>query len=494
LPTLYTALLAHHGAMPEPKIKEGIATEKPSFARLLFSESDVTLPPQPRPASTVIVIGAGFAGLVAAYELFHAGYNVTILEAQPRIGGRVQSLSDVVPGKIVEGGGELIGDNHPAWLSYRAKFGLGFTKVHDGENSPVILRGRKLKKQETIDLVAEMEEVFAALARLSNSISDAFRPWLSPVAHTYDKMSLRAWIQTQKTKPLCKYAVELQFSMDNGVSADKQSMLGILAMIKGGGGMDYFTQTERHRCDGGNQQLAEKLGEPLTDALHLGVRAISIHASDQGMKVEAIERKGQKSTFAAKDVVLAIPPNVWPHIAFDKDVLPKPLPQMGKNVKCLMTFPTEYWKKSKFSPNLTSDSAVQLTWHATEEQIGPGHALVGFSGGDQAEECIRWRPANRTAAYIRELSRAFPGTEKELVDARFKNWPEDPFVRASYAFPAKGDITRWGPIFDKGVDSLHFAGEHTCYAYIGYMEGALQSGIRVANRLMVRDKLATPIP
>ena len=81
-----------------------------------------------------------------------------------------------------------------------------------------------------------------------------------------------------------------------------------------------------------------------------------------------------------------------------------------------------------------------------------------------------------------------------LVDARFKNWPEDPFVRASYAFPAKGDITRWGPIFDRGVGNLHFAGEHTCYAFIGYMEGALQSGIRVANRLMVRDKLANPIP
>jgi hypothetical protein len=45
-------------------------------------------------------------------------------------------LSDVVPGKIVEGGGELIGDNHHAWLSYRAKFGLGLTQVHDGENSP----------------------------------------------------------------------------------------------------------------------------------------------------------------------------------------------------------------------------------------------------------------------------------------------------------------------------------------------------------------------
>ena len=494
MPTLYTALLAHHGAMPKPKIGEGIAAEKPSFTGMLFSESVVAPPAQPRPDSTVIVIGAGFAGLVAAYELFHAGYNVTILEAQPRIGGRVQSLSDVVPGKIVEGGGELIGDNHHAWLSYRTKFGLGLTQVHDGENSPVLLRGRKLKKQEAKDLSKQMGAMFAELANLSTSISDEYRPWLSPIAPTYDKMSLRTWIQSRNATSLCKYAVDLQFSTDNGVSADKQSMLGILAMIKGGGGMDYFTATELHRCDGGNQQLAEKLAEPVAQALHTGVRATGIHASDHGMRVETIDRKEKKSTFAAKDVILAISPNVWSSIAFDNGVLPKPLPQMGKNVKCLMTFPSEFWKKSKLSPNLTSDRAVELTWHATEEQEGHGHALVGFSGAEQAEKCIRWKPAKRTACYIAELSRAYRGAGKELVDARFKNWPEDPFVRASYAFPAKGDITRWGPIFDRGVGNLHFAGEHTCYAFIGYMEGALQSGIRVANRLMVRDKLANPIP
>lgn len=494
MPTLYTALLARHGAMPEPKIKEGIATKIPSLTGMLFSESVVAPPAQPRPDSTVIVIGAGFAGLVAAYELFHAGYNVTILEAQPRIGGRVQSLSDVVPGKIVEGGGELIGDNHHAWLYYGARFGLGFSKVHDGENSPAFLRGRKLKKQEAKNLAEQMGEIFAELTKLSTSISDEFRPWLSPVAPTYDKMSLREWIQSRNASPLCKYAVDLQFSTDNGVSADKQSMLGILSMIKGGGGMDYFTETERHRCDGGNQQLAEKLVEPMAHVLHTGIRVRRIHASDQDMRVETIDRKEEKHTFAAKDVILAISPNVWSSISFDKDLLPKPLPQMGKNVKCLMTFPSEFWKKLKLSPNLTSDRAVELTWHATEEQKGHGHAIVCFSGAEQAEECIRWKAAQRTACYIGELSRAYRGTGKQLVDARFKNWPEDPFVRASYAFPAKGDITRWGPVFDKGIGKLHFAGEHTCYAFIGYMEGALQSGIRAANRLMVRDKIATAIP
>jgi hypothetical protein len=58
--------------------------------------------------------------------------------------------------------------------------------------------------------------------------------------------------------------VDLQFSTDNGVSADKQSMLGILAMIKGGGGMDYFTAPELHRCDGANRLMVrDKLANPI---------------------------------------------------------------------------------------------------------------------------------------------------------------------------------------------------------------------------------------
>lgn len=66
----------------------------------------------------VIVIGAGFAGLACAYELISAGYDGTILEARNRIGGRVLSFADMIPGRVIEGGGELVGQNHPTWQAY----------------------------------------------------------------------------------------------------------------------------------------------------------------------------------------------------------------------------------------------------------------------------------------------------------------------------------------------------------------------------------------
>src|SRR5579871_4482591 len=68
---------------------------------------------QPKPAERrVIIVGAGLAGLTCASELHHAGYSVQVFEARPRISGRVLSVSDMVPGRVVEAGGEFIGKNH----------------------------------------------------------------------------------------------------------------------------------------------------------------------------------------------------------------------------------------------------------------------------------------------------------------------------------------------------------------------------------------------
>lgn len=324
--------------------------------------------------------------------------------------------------------------------------------------------------------------MFTDMANLARIIPDPYRPWLAPNAGALDKQNLAEWVDSRKTSPLCKHAVKLQFATDNGVEANKQSLLGVLALVKGGGNkLEYFTETEVYRCDGGNQQLAEKLAAPLADCLFLGVRARRIHKSGENMIVDVIDRQNKLRSFVAKRVVLAIPPSIWPEVAFSTDdplnfdsrKLKRLKPQMGNNVKCLMSFPSEYWKRSKLSPNLTSDGSVALTWHSTEEQAGHGHVLVGFSGGDKALECVNWKPVDRTRNYIRELSRAYPETGRELTDARFKNWPHDPFVRASYAFPAPKEILRCGPVFDAGIGNLDFAGEHTCYAFVGYMEGAL---------------------
>jgi monoamine oxidase len=98
----------------------------------------------------VVVIGAGFAGLTAAYELSQAGADVTVLEARNRVGGRVVSFRDLVPGGAMEGGAELIGTNHPIWMDYKKRFGLSFFDVTEEDaESPIVLGGRRLTAKES---------------------------------------------------------------------------------------------------------------------------------------------------------------------------------------------------------------------------------------------------------------------------------------------------------------------------------------------------------
>ena len=71
-------------------------------------------------------------------------------------------------------------------------------------------------------------------------------------------ISVGDWIANAKCKPECKHALLLMFASDNGIPAEEQSLLGFLAMVKGGGLDRYWTDTELFRCKDGNQTLAER--------------------------------------------------------------------------------------------------------------------------------------------------------------------------------------------------------------------------------------------
>jgi monoamine oxidase len=75
-------------------------------ALLLSGPRAFAKPPKPL-GKSVVVIGAGFAGLAAAHELLSAGYQVTVLEARDRGSGRVVTFDNFVPGRWVEGGGNI---------------------------------------------------------------------------------------------------------------------------------------------------------------------------------------------------------------------------------------------------------------------------------------------------------------------------------------------------------------------------------------------------
>ena len=197
-------------------------------------------------------------------------------------------------------------------------------------------------------------------------------------------------------------------------------------------------------------------------------------------------------TFECDDVVLTAAPSVWDRIEVSPALDRQMMPQMGCNAKYFAQVRNRFWEgwHPKLSQYGLSDGWLQMTWDGTDNQdssTGETNTavLVGFAGGSACREASNLTPANRDRVFSEALDQLFPGFHAEFLRSAYMNWPRDPWTRAGYSFPAPGQVTVVGPwMATPQMDGhLHLAGEHTCYKFVGYMEGALQSGIRVANRI-----------
>ena len=419
----------------------------------------------------MIVVGAGLAGLACGFELKSAGYEVVILEARDRIGGRVHTLTDFAPKKTVEAGGEFIGSNHPTWLAYAERFHLPLIEIPEPRDidSPVVLDGKRMTKLGVIALFQQIEEVYARLTEMARPI-DAEKPWTS-AAHS-NLMTCR-WprgLISRISRPLARRALESEFTSYSGVPTSRESLLGMLTCIKGGGLEKYWTENEVYHCTGGNHQLAKRLLEGIgPESLHLQHQVERIAVEDS----RATVRCQGGATFEAEDLVLAIPPSTWNNIAFDPPLPAELRPQMGNNVKCLALVREAFWKKSDLPPTSMSDGPIGFTWCATAGQTGgPEEALVAFAGGEDALALSRSTTDERERLLRTEVAARYPDFEENLVRTQFVDWPGQKFTRGSYSTSAPGEVMRNGPILAAGLGRLHFAGEHTCLKFVGYMEGA----------------------
>src|SRR6188508_2989255 len=199
MPELFRRLHRRYAASDGITRRDMMQRSLAAAAGVLLSERLGALAAQGK-AGRVVVIGGGFSGLAAVYELSRAGYTVTVVESRNRVGGRVLSFSDLVPGKNVEGGGELIGSNHSTWVAYAKQFKLEFLDVSEEDaEAPIMIGGKRLS-------------------------ADA--------AEALCRRTLKAWIDGIDASPLCKTGLDAMMTADNGVISEWQSYLGNLAMVK----------------------------------------------------------------------------------------------------------------------------------------------------------------------------------------------------------------------------------------------------------------------
>jgi monoamine oxidase len=484
--------LVHPGALSRRDAMKAVGA---TLGGLFLHESTLAAPERPArdSARRVLVIGAGFAGLACADELAYAGYRVTVAEARERVGGRVETRTDLVRGKAVEAGGELVGPNQPAWVAYKERFGLQFDQLPDSPTDVIELDGKVLSAADARKLYTDFRQALRRLNKLAEPIP-AYSPWEYAGAAALDNRSLRDWINEQQDlSEACRTCMAVQFTAINGILPAWQSLLGVLAIIKGAGLDKFWDETDTLHVKGGCQQLASKLRESLEKRggvvlTRTPIRTVSIRRDG----VEVTYRSGKVETW--DDVVLTAPPSVWNKIDFTPALPPGLTTPLADNVKYLAVVNGRPWEAVKRSVNALSNGAVQLTWETTAGQGDGGeHAIVAISGGPAADEIRSWTGATVDANFRAALNRFWPGFAAASVRGKLYDWLGDPYSRGSYSFPAPGQVTVAGPLLAKGLEGrLHFAGEHCCYAFTGWMEGALASGVRLARRFCERDGLVKP--
>ncbi|HWN85888.1 MAG TPA: FAD-dependent oxidoreductase [Vicinamibacterales bacterium] len=484
MPDLFRRLHRRYGTPDGITRRDMIQRSLAAATGVLLSERFAGLGAQAKPGR-VVIIGAGFSGLTAAYELSRAGYTVTVVEARNRVGGRVLSFSDLVPGKNVEGGGELIGSNHPTWVAYAKQFKLQFLDVseEDGE-APIVLGGKRLSEKVEEELWEQLDAASNLMNADATRIVDAFEPWRTPNAEALDRRTLASWIEGLDVSALCKAGLHAQMTADNGMITEWQSYLGNLAMVKGGGLEKYWTESEVYRCKGGNQQLARRLAAAVgNERVMTRTPVTRVQVDDRLARVTLATGR----VLEADHVLLTAPPSVWNRIAFEP-LLPVTLtPQMGSSIKCLIALQDRFWRRAGLAPDSLTDGPLHMTWNGTDGQGAGAAALVAFASGPGAEQTRAWPSATRIEQRLATLEKIYPGIRPAFVRARYMDWPGDAWTKGAYSFPAPGQVTTQGPTLRQGLGRLHFAGEHSSYGFVGYMEGALESGASAARRIAQRD-------
>jgi monoamine oxidase len=467
------------------------------------ARSRTGLAPDVRPH--VCIVGAGFAGLTAGYGLSEQ-CKVTVLEARGRVGGRVWTIT--MNGQMIEAGGELIGYNHPRWLELAHTFGLGLAMFSTDDSfealqldTPYFLDGERISDNRARSIYTEMTDVFQMMSfKAKELIANPHKPWLANGAKELDATSLSHWIDNLSVKPHTKRALHDQFRNDGGIQTGKQSLLGILAAVRGGGigGRidDYFTQTETLRCANGNQALACSLSEAITKnggIIQKNAPVTEINIADSNATLTMAS--GEQMT--ADYVVLAIPPSLLPGQPGATVAISPPLGDdyrmsMGSAVKYLSPVKRRFWIDKKLAPAGTS-SRLGVTWEGTDNQITAHEPCLNlFAGGRPAERALKAFEQGGMSAvqefYDTRLDRMYPGySQNRLPTPRFIDWPNDKWTMGAYACPAPGEVTRTARLFSEPFrNRLYFAGEHTCPAFYGFMEAALRSGDRVARAIRRR--------
>jgi monoamine oxidase len=441
----------------------------------------------------VIVVGAGLAGLSAARVLAAAGVRVLVYEARDRVGGRLYTRP-AADGTPLDLGGQWIGPTQRRIGALAAAVGVTTFKTHD-TGSNVQYRGGERYPYAgaipTADAVvsADVIEAILALNKLANAVP-LEAPWAAREAATWDAQTLATWLDANVASDGARALITLGIEAVFSAEPRDLSLLHVLFYIHSAGGlMDLLGVTggaQESRFSGGAQQVAERVAAALGERVRLNTPVHTIWQSEQGVRVES----EQGSTLARRAIV-AIPPTLAGRIHYRpalpgyRDQLTQRMP-MGTIAKVHCLYPRPFWRDEGLTGQTSSDSgAVRMTFDSSPESGLPG-VLLGLVAGDEGRQWMRKPAGERRTAVLECLVRYFGERAGDPAEYVEHSWAEEKWTRGGHAaYMPPGVWAAFGEALRAPIGRLHWAGTETATVWNGYMDGAVQSGERVAAEVMV---------
>jgi monoamine oxidase len=453
------------------------------------------------PAGRVVVVGAGLAGLSAAYRLKQAGINAEVHEASERLGGRCWTQRGFfADGQIVERGGELIDQGHFAMRNLANQLGFKLdnllaAEANGTEQTSWFDRARYSYEEATADLKA-------AWQKIHKDVSAASYPTLfdlsTPRGRELDAMSIVDWInETFEGGINSKIGqlLDVAYTIEYGGESSEQSSLNLLYLLaySGQGNLRVFgPSNEKYHVVGGNDQVTTKLGQLLAGQITTGSQLIAIRVTAGGRWELTFKQGLATNTITADRVVLALPFSImrlsvnfskagWERL---KEVAIREQ-GMGTNSKLHVQFTSRPWRGQGYNGETFSDRGYQNTWEVTRAQSGASGILVNYTGGKIGASFGSGTPESRAQQFLAQAEPVLPGiTNAYNGRAAIEFWPGYEWTRGSYSYWKVGQYTKFAGMEGRRQGTCHFAGEHTSIDFQGYLNGAVETGERAASEIL----------
>lgn len=422
--------------------------------------------------ATVVVVGAGVSGLMAARELHGRGIDVLVLEASDRLGGRTMSETTAL-GSTVDLGGQWIGHGHHRLSSLVDEFGLTRYQMHTGPMPGLVDRSRRLSAASPAVLTAVL--ALTGVEVLSRT----------GVPLRWNDKTVDSWLRRVPGRA-ARRLLEVIAAVSWTADLDRHSVYAMARMIRQQGGVLTMLSTKGGAQDSliveGMRGLADGFAAKLGSRIRLGHKVVKIIRDESGVTIQSTAGEVR----AAK-VIVTVPAPMARSITYQPPLPPERArladdTYMGSVYKAIAVYNHPFWRQGKGGELIVLDGPGSGVFD-TSPPGGPGHLCV-LIGGPAARQLDDLSAGERRRAVLEPLIGHIGPEVLDPVSWHEKSWHTDEYVGGGYtALPVAGTLDGLLPLPSAPIGDIHWAGTETASDHAGYIEGAIESGLRVAQEV-----------